>query len=265
MLIGSSEARTPGPQASVKPPKLTIEVTHSSVILQGAISSVAHESILRQRALKLFPDKKRTFDLAQHPVLPPGWALVSEISLITVAESYSSYTEVSRTSIDIRGITSTISAWPDKIAHLQKVLLPGMQIKNQMVQIGTPTPLHQQCVRLFREALNRQKIEFPRSGYTLGSNAYPLLDRMVQISADCPGAHIRLVGHTDNTGEEPGNVALSQARADTIAAYLTTHGVAQERITASGLGSAQPVAPGNSTQDHKLNRRIDVDLVFPGN
>ncbi|MEZ2305360.1 MULTISPECIES: OmpA family protein [Paraburkholderia] len=53
---------------------------------------------------------------------------------------------------------------------------------------------------------------------------------------------IDVVGHTDRIGSDESNRALSQARAETVKAYLVAHGLDAERIRASGAGSSQPVS-----------------------
>jgi OOP family OmpA-OmpF porin len=50
-------------------------------------------------------------------------------------------------------------------------------------------------------------------------------------------------GHTDNVGREESNLRLSTMRAESVRTYLIENfGIAANRLTARGYGSARPVA-----------------------
>lgn len=246
-------------------PGLTIDVSKTHVALRGNVSSVAHESILRQRTHTLFPKRTKSFELRERQALPAGWALISELALRATAETYSSITEITPSQIHIRGITSSAAEWREGLSRIERNLLPGMRLDHQLSEIKSSGSLEQQCISLFRTAMRGRKIEFPRTGATLGTSASPLLDELVLIAADCPAANVTITGHTDNTGSESGNLALSKARADAVAAYMTARGIAADRLSATGIGSSRPLVAENTAQAHQLNRRIDIELEFPEN
>lgn len=264
-LIGFNAAQTreSNPAPVDEPPRLAIEISRSGVVFRGVVSSVAHESILRQRALALFPDRTQTFHVREQPALPPGWALLSEVTLRAVAESYSSTTQISETLISITGITSSQSDWQAGLARIEKNLLPGMSVVHEMAEIGLLDSHEEQCARLFAETTSNQSVEFPQSATSLGSSAHPFLDELIQIAVDCPTAHFSITGHTDGTGEEVSNIAISRERAEAVAAYMRSGGIQQSRITVSGAGSARPLTDGRSRQDRQRNRRIEIEMDFP--
>lgn len=257
------QARQPGGANIDQPPVLTIDIDQTSVTFRGVVSSVAHESILRQRTLALFPDKKQAFHVMERPALPPGWALLSEVTLRAVAESYSSTTRISETLIAIKGITNSESGWQAGLARIRNHLLPGMELENRMTEIGLLGSHAAQCKTLFSNAMQDYSVEFPRSGTALGSGAEPFLDKLVQIAVDCPDAHFTITGHTDSTGDEASNVALSLARAEAVALYMQWRGIPETRMTVSGAGSAQPLTDGRTVRDLKLNRRIEIEMDLP--
>lgn len=69
---------------------------------------------------------------------------------------------------------------------------------------------------------------------------------------------VRLEGHTDSKGSEAYNQALSQARAQAVAAELTRLGVKKERISAVGFGELQPIATNDTEEGRALNRRVEA-------
>lgn len=83
------------------------------------------------------------------------------------------------------------------------------------------------------------------------------------LKAVKPGA-ITLIGHTDPVGSKEANYTLSQARAETLKAYLYEAGYAGT-ITTVGKGEDEPFKPDDaSAYDtdtlNQLNRRVEVDV-----
>ena len=66
----------------------------------------------------------------------------------------------------------------------------------------------------------------------------------------------RIEGHTDSSGARATNVTLSQRRAQAVADYLVSQGVAQGRIEVQGYGFDRPL-PGRSASSSQ-NRRVEA-------
>ena len=73
-----------------------------------------------------------------------------------------------------------------------------------------------------------------------------------------PNSTVQVIGHTDSTGAASYNMDLSQRRARSVAAILTSGGVAPNRIATSGMGSSQPVASNASEAGRAQNRRVEI-------
>jgi outer membrane protein OmpA-like peptidoglycan-associated protein len=65
-------------------------------------------------------------------------------------------------------------------------------------------------------------------------------------------------GHTDSTGNDANNQALSKARAEAVQSYLVSRGIPAERITSVGLGSSRPVADNTTAEGRANNRRVEI-------
>lgn len=65
-------------------------------------------------------------------------------------------------------------------------------------------------------------------------------------------------GHTDSTGSDAYNQALSERRADAVKSYLVGQGIDSNRLVASGKGKSAPVADNTSTTGRQQNRRVEV-------
>jgi len=79
-----------------------------------------------------------------------------------------------------------------------------------------------------------------------------------------PNNKVVALGHTDSTGKQAANQALSEKRAQKVREYLVAYqNISPNRITAEGVGSAQPAATNASEAGRALNRRVEL-TVFNG-
>jgi outer membrane protein OmpA-like peptidoglycan-associated protein len=71
---------------------------------------------------------------------------------------------------------------------------------------------------------------------------------------------IEVAGHTDSTGSDQYNQALSERRAQSVGSYLQSQGINQQRIITVGGGEAHPVASNDTPEGRQLNRRVELSL-----
>lgn len=89
-----------------------------------------------------------------------------------------------------------------------------------------------------------------------------LLATLAETLKDSPAVtKLRIEGYTDNKGTAPANVTLSQKRANAVAAYLTAHGIDAGRLSAQGLGMANPIVPNDSKDHMAMNRRTEFHIA----
>lgn len=242
--------------------QLTIDHDGNTISVQGTISSTAHESILLKTLAARFADHAKSLDIVVTTGAPAGWALITDITLKALAETRSASAEVTPERLEIRGFAADKERWSNALKRISDNLLAGMLLDANVIAVGPAAPLNRQCVELFRTALRGRSIEFPQASAELGTGASPLLDELVQIAADCPDAQIEITGHTDGSGDESMNLALSQARADAVADYMIAAGIPGARIDASGAGSTEPLVEETGPQARRINRRIEIELDF---
>lgn len=71
---------------------------------------------------------------------------------------------------------------------------------------------------------------------------------------------IRVEGHTDDRGDAAKNKALSQARAESVAKWLETHGIEKQRLVASGFGAEKPIDSNETEAGRTNNRRVEFHV-----
>ena len=93
---------------------------------------------------------------------------------------------------------------------------------------------------------------------SLKPEAKAQLDKFAAEMADMQDTNINVYGHTDNVGTAAANKKVSDQRASTVAKYLNTKGIANERIVAEGLSFDFPVADNNTEAGRAQNRRVEI-------
>jgi outer membrane protein OmpA-like peptidoglycan-associated protein len=95
---------------------------------------------------------------------------------------------------------------------------------------------------------------------SLSPGAQGTLGQVAQVIHDYPKTAVVVHGHTDSTGAEAHNEALSERRARSVESYLVSRGVASSRMTAVGSGESLPVASNDSESGRQQNRRVEILL-----
>jgi outer membrane protein OmpA-like peptidoglycan-associated protein len=101
-------------------------------------------------------------------------------------------------------------------------------------------------------------IQFDLDSAKLKPDSMPLLSSLVEAMKNDRLAAIKfkIEGHTDAQGSEQHNLKLSQSRADSVMAYLTSQGVDKERITGEGKGFSELLLPEKPKAAE--NRRVRI-------
>lgn len=99
---------------------------------------------------------------------------------------------------------------------------------------------------------------FASGGSSLKGGTPGNLDKLAAFLNKYPERSVVIEGHTDSIGSAEANLGLSQRRADSVKSYLVGHGVASDRLTASGKGEASPAAGNDSATGRQQNRRVEV-------
>ncbi len=114
-------------------------------------------------------------------------------------------------------------------------------------------------------------INFPTGGAELDAQNRAILAEVVRTAQTREDIRrVRSEGHTDTCGNEVGNMALSQQRAENVAHALVEMGVPRELIETVGYGSTQPRAneacasqEGRSQTElsRQTNRRVEFSIL----
>ncbi|HUN03736.1 MAG TPA: OmpA family protein [Niabella sp.] len=96
---------------------------------------------------------------------------------------------------------------------------------------------------------------------TITPQAHNTLNDLILILNKYPDTDLEIDGHTDNTGKADYNQKLSERRAGNVAGYLTSNGIAIERISTKGYGFSMPKYDNNTADGRAGNRRVEFIIT----
>lgn len=106
-----------------------------------------------------------------------------------------------------------------------------------------------------------QDVNFATGSATLNATAEAALRVTAASLLAQPAVRLEVAGYTDDTGSRAVNERLSQARAESVRAFLVSAGVPADRLTAQGYGPADPIAGNDTPAGRGLNRRVELKRV----
>ena len=93
---------------------------------------------------------------------------------------------------------------------------------------------------------------------TLKPESDSVLQRVLAMLQSNATLKVEVQGHTDNVGGDAYNQNLSEARANSVVAWLTAHSIAPVRLNAKGYGETMPVASNADDVGRAKNRRVEI-------
>lgn len=135
----------------------------------------------------------------------------------------------------------------DKQAREIKTALPGAEVErvNEGIKI----------------TFNETMVNFAFNSSELTSTAKSNLEKLAEVLVNNPDTNINIYGHTDSKGADDYNKTLSEKRANSVVNYLSSLGIARNRMVATGLGEAEPIADNTTEEGRAKNRRVEFAIT----
>jgi len=104
-------------------------------------------------------------------------------------------------------------------------------------------------------------VTFATNSSDLSPAFFDVLTSVSKVLAEYNQTIVEVAGHTDSSGSDSYNQSLSERRAGSVAQYLETQGIIDERLISIGLGESMPVADNSNSNGKQLNRRVEITMV----
>lgn len=129
---------------------------------------------------------------------------------------------------------------------------PEPQVEPQTIQVSLET----------EGRLTLEDLSFEVGSSRLGAGPFDSLESLAAYLNTNPDREVVLVGHSDADGSLEANIALSKARAASVAERLVQeYGVAAGQVSSDGVGFLMPLASNLTEEGRTQNRRVEVVLT----
>ncbi len=261
MQTGHYDAAPVAPRYSATDPAtFSISSSRAALTLAGHTKSRKHEQQLRIIAAAHFPDLRLEAEFRPLGVVPDWWSVATAALLEALAEVGAPRARISGNSISIRGVVSNRALAEARLRAILAAFPDEAKFDLDLTEIDSATSSADLCKRQI-DSLNFAPVYFDESGTHMRSSAIQVLERVAAFADACRNTVVSITGHTDSSGDESINRALSLARARVVADWLRDRGIDRERLGVAGAGSSQPVADNATRFGRGLNRRIDITFA----
>lgn len=216
----------------------------SAAVLLAAIAIVTFVSARAQKRWERLQERLRH---------EPG------IMLTSASRSWGAY--------ELIGLRDPLSTDPEKIVRASGIDPARVTARwEPYVSLDAKFSLFRQFLGE-KDALEQTVLRFPLNSVQLSGEQLAKLDDIeahivkLQHEGGAVGQKfvIEVYGHTDPTGNEDRNDALSKQRADEVANALVSRGIGREIMRTVAMGSREPVRAAYLTE---LNRRVTFHVVI---
>ena len=104
-------------------------------------------------------------------------------------------------------------------------------------------------------------VTFATNSSDLNPAFFEVLGSVGKVLKEFDQTIVEVAGHTDSTGTESYNQALSERRASSVSAYLQARNISGQRLITLGMGELRPVADNSSAVGRQTNRRVEITMV----
>ncbi|MBL8173708.1 MAG: OmpA family protein [Bryobacterales bacterium] len=119
--------------------------------------------------------------------------------------------------------------------------------------------------RAMQETLGRNgrislhNIQFDTGQSAILPQSRNTIAEIAKLLTSTPTLNLDIVGHTDDTGTEEGNLLLSTARAKSVVSELvTSFKISASRLRGRGAGQSSPLDSNQSVEGRAKNRRVEL-------
>ena len=231
-------------------------VVAAPIVVEGAVPNEASKQAILLKMQSIYGADQVVDKIQVRPVSAPnGWSdSVSRVITPDLKKISQGQLRVKGTQVDLTGKMADPS-------QIQPTTSTFQSLVQQPHRLTAQLSVNQAEQKIIDDALKNRIIEFESGSAILTDAGNKILDEMVVALTKVGAKKVKIIGHTDSSGDANKNTVLSQERAMAVQNYLVSKRIAVERLSTAGKGSSQPVADNSTTEGRKKNRRIEFEVL----
>jgi OOP family OmpA-OmpF porin len=226
------------------------------VIVEGVVANQTSKQAILQKLYAVYGQDQVIDKIQIRPVATPqNWddtvarVITTDLKKITAGKL-----TVKGTQVELTGKLMNPTEIQPVTSMFQSLVLPPYRV-------NTSFSINQSEQKIVDDALKDRIVEFESGSAILTATGTKILDEMAVALNKVRDKNVKIIGHTDSSGDAKKNVALSMARAEAVKMYLIQKEIIAGRLSTAGLGSVKPVADNASIEGRKKNRRIEFEVL----
>jgi outer membrane protein OmpA-like peptidoglycan-associated protein len=104
-------------------------------------------------------------------------------------------------------------------------------------------------------------VTFATDSADINGDFFAVLNSVSIVVDEFDKTLVEVMGHTDSTGANDYNQALSEKRANSVSQYFQSRDIQPLRLATYGYGEDYPVASNDDASGRSQNRRVEIALV----
>lgn len=227
---------------------------------------------------------QKQIDACKRTITLAGQALSKTVQMLEAAKTAEAQAakkalagKASDLSAEVAAVTATLKATEKKLADSQKKVADTESELTQARAANSKLTKQQEAItERLTNALGKMAVgsktdrgyvvflsgvAFATGESTLNTEGKYILAKLSGVMLAFEDMKLSIEGHTDSTGSDDINRKLSQARADSVKAFLTEMGVAEASMTTQGFGADKPLMPNDTPEGRARNRRVEIVMI----
>ena len=235
---------------------LSFSVCAQPIIIEGA---VPNKNCKQEILSKLYTTygQENVVDRIQirQVTAPSGWS--NTVSSVI----HEDLKKVKKGKLTVKGADILLMGKVSNPHEIQETTVKFQGLIPENYRLNTQLSVNQAEQQIIDAALKNRIIEFESGSAVLAFSGAQILDEMVIALNKVGAKKIRIIGHTDSSGNAHKNLQLSQQRAEAVKAYLIAKNIPAYLLSTDGLGASRPVADNTTAEGRKKNRRIEFEVL----
>jgi OOP family OmpA-OmpF porin len=231
-------------------------VNAAPIVVDGVVPNEASKQAILAKMQSVYGADQVVDKIQVRPVsAPDGWSdSVTRVITPDLKKVTQGQLRIKGTQVELTGKMTDPNAIQPTTANFQALV-------QQPYRFNAQLSVNQAEQKIIDDALKNRIIEFESGSTILTAAGQQILDEMAVALNKVGGKKVKIIGHTDSSGDANKNTVLSQQRAAAVQSYLVSKSIAADRLSTEGKGSSQPVADNTTADGRRKNRRIEFEVL----